>query len=79
METKINEIRTELLKITQFLFGIDGRNGLRGNIKEIEKTVDDTEKRITQLEKAQARWLGYVAGIALATELAGILLSNFLK
>jgi len=54
LEAEIRELRTAII-------GIDGRNGLRGELREFMKRVDERDEDIRQWQKAvEDRWNKYL-------------------
>lgn len=43
-------IRGDLRSLREFLFGPDGKNGLRGRMESVETDVKNHERRLTQIE-----------------------------
>lgn len=73
----IDKLEKEITRINHFLFGIDGNNGMRSEIKSLEQELELNTKRLESMEKSLAKWVGGAIAISIIVEIGGLIFNIF--
>ena len=74
---RLDKLEKEITRINHFLFGIDGTNGMRSEIKSLEQELELNTKRLESMEKSLAKWIGGAVAISIIVEIGGLIFNIF--